>query len=199
MLGDLAEAALIQGIERGSVTSVSIGVAGGWNSTQARRHLMLQSRYNVQMTDPEIRGDVDGFALGSVIQSALNIYSGLKLSQVLDMYYSPLVRLLLLINKLIKPLSFIFRFEFFQNGVFQSDLRACNRRELSQQYTTESTLIAETQAFATALDSNLLLRGTIVGGLDQLVNSAVTNFQSYMSKLKNMIDCLSPRPVSVAK
>lgn len=54
---------------------------------------MLQSSTNVQMTDPEIRGDVDGFVLGTVIRSALNIYNGLKLSQVLDMYYSPLVRL----------------------------------------------------------------------------------------------------------
>lgn len=53
---------------------------------------MLQSSTNIQMTDPEIRGDVDGFVLGTVIQSALNIYNGLKLSQVLDMYYSPLVR-----------------------------------------------------------------------------------------------------------
>lgn len=87
----MAEAALIQGSERGSGTSVSIGAAGGWNSTQARRFLMLQSRNNIQMTDPEIRGDVDGFVLGTLIQSALNTYNNLKLSQVLDMYYSPLV------------------------------------------------------------------------------------------------------------
>ncbi|XP_026319917.1 uncharacterized protein LOC113230276 [Hyposmocoma kahamanoa] len=165
--GDLAEAALIQGTERGSATSVSIGVAGGWNSTQARRYLMLQSSTNVQMTDPEIRGDVDGFVLGTVIQSALNIYNGLKLSQVLDMYYSPL------------------------NGVFQSEMRACNRQALGETHITMNTLTAETRAFAAALDSNIPLRGTIVGGLDQLVSSAVNNFQSYMTSNLNDQNCVT--------
>lgn len=91
ILGDLAEAALIQGSERGSTTSVSIGTAGGWNSTQASRYFMLQSRNNVQMTDPEIRGDVDGFVLGRDILTILNVNNALRLSQLLDMYYSPLV------------------------------------------------------------------------------------------------------------
>lgn len=69
-------------------------------------------------------------------------------------------------------------------------MRACNRRDLSQTHVTQSTLVAETLAFATALDSSLILRGTIVSGLDQLVNSAVTNFQTYMSKLKSISDSL---------
>lgn len=95
--------------------------------------------------------------------------------------------------------SIIFRFVFFQNGLFQADLRACNRRALSQAYITDNTLAVETLAFATALDSNLRLRGTIVGGLDQLVNSAVTNFQSYMSKLKNINDCLVTKAIQCLK
>lgn len=49
---------------------------------------MLQSRVNVEMTDPEIRGDIDGFVLGSSISSILGSYSSLKLSQLLDMYYT---------------------------------------------------------------------------------------------------------------
>lgn len=60
-------------------------------------------------------------------------------------------------------------------------MRACNRQALGETYIT-NTLVDETQAFAVALDSNLLLPGTIVSGLDQLVNSAVTNFRTYMSK-----------------
>lgn len=88
--GDLAEAVLIQGTERGS-TTISIGTAGNWNSSEARRHFMLHNRLNIEMTDPEIRGDIDGFVLGSSISSLLSSYSSLKLSTVLDMYYSPMV------------------------------------------------------------------------------------------------------------
>lgn len=96
-IGDLAEAALIQGTERGS-TTISIGAAGGWNSTQARRYHMLQSVINNEMTDPEIRGGLDGFILGLNIQTTLNVFSSLKLSQLLDMYYSPRVRINIFMN-----------------------------------------------------------------------------------------------------
>lgn len=68
-------------------------------------------------------------------------------------------------------------------------MRACNRQALGETHITMNTLTAETRAFAAALDSNIPLRGTIVGGLDQLVSSAVNNFQSYMSKLKDIEIC----------
>lgn len=67
-------------------------------------------------------------------------------------------------------------------------LRACNRRELSQQYITNTNLISETYAFSAALDTNIPLRGTIIGGLEQLVTSAVNNFQSYTSNFKLFLD-----------
>lgn len=95
LVGDLAEATLIQGTERAS-TNIVVGAAGGWNSTQARRYHMLQSRLNIEMTDAEIRGGIDGFVLGSNIQSILNNYNSIKLSQLLDMYYSPRVSNLLI-------------------------------------------------------------------------------------------------------
>lgn len=53
---------------------------------------MLHGRVNVEMTDPEIRGDIDGFVLGLTISNTLSSYSSLKLSQLLDMYYSSRVR-----------------------------------------------------------------------------------------------------------
>lgn len=90
VVGDLAEAALIQGTERAG-TTISVGITGGWNSTEARKYYMLQSRLNIEMTDPEIRGDIDGFFLGSILPSVSSTYSSLKLSQLLDMYYSPRV------------------------------------------------------------------------------------------------------------
>ncbi|XP_075971845.1 uncharacterized protein LOC142973741 [Anticarsia gemmatalis] len=166
LAGDLAEAVLIQGTDRGS-TSISIGTAGNWNSTQATRYFMLHNRLNVEMTDPEIRGDIDGFVLGSSISSLLSTSSSLKLSTLLDMYYSPV------------------------NGAFDPQLRACNRRTLSQSFLTNENLVSETLAFAAALDTNLPLRGTLIGGLDTLVNSAVTNFQSYLSSNLNDMNCVT--------
>ncbi|XP_072944091.1 uncharacterized protein [Epargyreus clarus] len=164
--GDLAEAVLIQGTERGT-TSISIGTAGNWNTTQAPRFFMLHSRVNVEMTDPEIRGGIDGFVLGSSLSSVLGTFNTLKLSQLLDMYYSP------------------------RNGVYSVVLRACNRRELSQQLVVNTNLITETYTFAAALDTNMPLRGTITSGLDQLVTSAVTNFQTYASSNLNDLNCIT--------
>lgn len=164
--GDLAEAVLIQGTERGS-TSISIGTAGNWNSTEAPRYFMLHNRNNLEMTDPEIRGDIDGFVLGSRISSLLSTYSSLKLSTLLDMYYSPV------------------------NGAFDPELRACNRRTLSQNLVTNANLVSETLAFAAALDTNMPLRGTIIRGLDTLANSAVTNLQSYTSSNLNDMNCVT--------
>ncbi|KAL4702983.1 hypothetical protein ACJJTC_008761 [Scirpophaga incertulas] len=161
--GDLAEAVLIQGT-RGS-NSISVGNAGNWNSSQATRFYMLSGRTNIEMTDPEIRGGLDGFFLGTTLSNTLGTFSSLRLSQLLDMYYSPV------------------------NGVFNPTLRACNRRELSQQYIATTNLVSETRAFAAALDTVMLLEGTIIGGLDNLVNSAVTNFQSYTNNNLNDLNC----------
>ncbi|CAH2050318.1 unnamed protein product, partial [Iphiclides podalirius] len=164
--GDLAEAVLIQGTERGR-SSISVGTAGNWNSSQAPRFYMLHSRVDVEMTDPEIRGDIDGFVIGSTLSSVLGMSSTLKLSQLLDMYYTA------------------------RNGVYNPTLRACNRQELSQQYITSNNLVTETHTFAAALDTNIPLRGTITGGLEDLVNSAVNNFQTYTTNNMNDMNCIT--------
>ncbi|CAH0724807.1 unnamed protein product, partial [Brenthis ino] len=162
--GDLAEAVLIQNTERGSPT-ITIGTAGNWNSTQAPRFYMLRSRLDVEMTDPETRGDIDGFVLGSLLNSDALSYNSMKLSQLLDMYYSP------------------------RNGVSDPSRRACNRKNLSTQLIDYNNLIEETYAFTAALDTNMPLRGTIIGGLQGPVNSAVTNFQNYITNSLNDINC----------
>ncbi|XP_050666239.1 uncharacterized protein LOC126966309 [Leptidea sinapis] len=162
--GDLAEAVLIQGTETGSST-ISVGLAGNWNTTQAPRFYMLNNRVNVEMTDPEISGDIDGFVLGTLLNTELSGSGTIRLSQLLDMYYSE------------------------RNGVFNPDRRACNRRQLSQDFIDRSTLVEETYAFTAALDTNMPLRGTIVGGISELVNSAVTNFQSYTTNNLNNLIC----------
>ncbi|GBP39810.1 hypothetical protein EVAR_88312_1 [Eumeta japonica] len=159
--GDLAEAALMQGVERGANT-VTVGVVGGWNSTQARKHYLLQSNTNLEMTDPEMRGDIDGYILGNIIRTSS---ANMRLSQLLDMYYAP------------------------RNGIFDPALRACNRRQLLETYLDTNTLTTQTYTFAAALDTHMPLRGTITGGLRELVVSAVNNFQQYSNNDLPNLNC----------
>ncbi|CAB3240553.1 unnamed protein product [Arctia plantaginis] len=168
--GDLAEAVLIQGTERGN-SIISVGTAGNWNSSQATRFFMLHNYVNVEMTDPEIRGGIDGFVLGSLMPSILANSGNLPLSTLLDMYYSP-------VNGLLTDPS----------------IRACNRGNLAQ--TNIPNLQAETLAFAAALDTNMALRGTIISGLDALVQSAVANFQTYTANNLNDMNCVTTLTVS---
>lgn len=91
--GDLAEAVLIQGT-RGS-QAIEIGSGGNWNSTQARRFFMLSNRLNIEMTDPEIAGGIDGFVLGNTLLSTYAAHSEIRLSQLLDMFYAPRVSAIL--------------------------------------------------------------------------------------------------------
>ncbi|XP_053615981.1 uncharacterized protein LOC128678444 [Plodia interpunctella] len=163
LTGDLAEAVLIQGTR--ARTEITVGSSGNFNSSQARRFFMLSSRQNVEMTDPEIRGDIDGFILGNRMNNILQTFSTLKLSQLLDMYYSP------------------------RNGVFDASVRACNRRDLTTAILSDNALVTQTESFAAALNANMLLSGTITTGLTTLVTSAIRNFQSYTQSNMNDLTC----------
>lgn len=139
---------------------------------------------NIEMTDPEIRGGIDGFVLGSSITALLQNMNTVRLSQVLDMYYTARVRIGS--NGLLKGLNRVFikfiMLNYFQNGVLDPTRRACNRQTLSQEVIQTNNLVAETLAFTAALDTYMPLRGTIIGGLEQPVNSAVNNLQAYTRK-----------------
>lgn len=52
---------------------------------------MLHNTVNTEMTDPEMRGGIDGFLLGSTMTATLANSGNLQLSTLLDMYYSPVV------------------------------------------------------------------------------------------------------------
>lgn len=84
-LGDIAEAALFQAHKDGNI---EIGAPGAWNSTSVPRWYFLSKQEPSEMTDAEIRGGLDGLIIGENIKSWSSSANTLKLSQVLDMYYS---------------------------------------------------------------------------------------------------------------
>lgn len=114
-IGDLAEIALMQGPTN---EKLSVGVNGNWNSSALPRWYFLSSNEKLQFTTAEIRGDLDGLILANEVESIYTKISTLKLSQILDMYYS-------------------------SHGFFNSSIRACNRRTLFKIADFNSTMSSQ--------------------------------------------------------
>lgn len=153
--GDLSEAALHQGSR---TDTISIGAAGGWNSTTVPRHYYIQQKENWETTDADIRGGLDGLILALNIDSWSNSASSLKVSQILDLYYSP-------------------------RGVFNSSLRACNRKNLQTTVAPSEILTPQTVAFNDLLNREARLDGTLTSSvLITIGEKAVENFLNYLRK-----------------
>lgn len=155
--GDLAEVALLQGP---MTRDVNVGASGAWNSTAVPRWYFLSQRERLEMTDAEIRGGIDGLVLALNIQRWRSDASQLRLSQVLDMYYS-------------------------QRGVFSSDIRSCNRRALFTQFAPIAQLQVQTTAFSTVLDREMQLRVTLSNdAIRQFSSSAAQALVTHVGMFK---------------
>lgn len=84
LAGDAAEVALHQG----PVGDIQVGASGAWNSTALPRWHFLSQNTRLEMTDAEIRGGIDGLVIGLNVREWSQQASQLRLSQVLEMYYS---------------------------------------------------------------------------------------------------------------
>lgn len=82
--------------------------------------------------------------------------SSLKISQLLDLYYSP-------------------------RGVFDTSLRACNRKLLQTDYAPTETLKAQTIAFNSLLDNEARLAATMTSqDLVAVGDASVEAFLNYL-------------------
>lgn len=88
LAGDLAEVCVYQGPYFG--TNVTIGLVGTWNSTTfpRLRYLTENHKGKWEMTDAEILGGIDGLFVSQQISSWINRIRRMRLSQIIDMYYS---------------------------------------------------------------------------------------------------------------
>lgn len=156
LAGDLAEVALLQG----PVTAqVQVGGIGGWNSTTIPRWYFLSQRDRLEMTDAEIRGGLDGLILAMNVDSYRSRVSQLRLSQLIDMYYS-------------------------QRGVFSSNVASCNRRTLFTTVAPVAQMQAQATAFSAVLDLELQLRVTLPpDAIARFSNAAVAALSTYVRKL----------------
>ncbi|KAM0732480.1 N-acetylmuramoyl-L-alanine amidase [Formica fusca] len=127
LAGDLAEVTLIQGPTN---EKLSVGVNGNWNSSFVPRWYFLNSNEKLQFTTAEIRGDLDGLILANEIESLYSKIPTLKLSQILNMYYST-------------------------RGLLNPSIRACNRKTLFTTLTGNSTLSMQTYSASLVLEEYL--------------------------------------------
>uniref|UniRef100_A0A182WF71 VWFA domain-containing protein n=1 Tax=Anopheles minimus TaxID=112268 RepID=A0A182WF71_9DIPT len=134
LAGDLAEITLLQAPAINN--NVQVGAAGAWNRTVAPRWYFLSQREHLQMTDTEIRAGIDGLLVATNIAEWRSRANNLRLSQVLDMYYS-------------------------QRGVFNDTVRSCDRRNLFTTVAPMQQLREQTVAFSTVLDKEMQMPYTI--------------------------------------
>lgn len=153
LAGDLAEVALLQGP---MTNRISVGAAGAWNSTALPRWYFLSQRERLELTDAEIRGGIDGLVLAQNIRDWRSQVSQLRLSQVLDMYYS-------------------------QRGVLSTDIRSCSRREQFTRIAPIAELQRQTIAFSTVLDREMQLRVTLTtDAIQEFSNNAAQALVAYV-------------------
>ncbi|XP_055372572.1 uncharacterized protein LOC129606331 [Condylostylus longicornis] len=164
--GDLAEVLLRQVAP--NPNNINIGAPGAWNSSALPKWYFLTQREKYEMTDAEIRGGIDGLIIAQNIKEWQGKAPNLKLSQVLEMYYS-------------------------QKGVLDSGIKACDRKK-SFAMVKPDELKKQTAAFAKLLQ-DFVARVTIKDdGFGQLSDLAVNALLKYVSESLNDVSCESSTP-----
>ncbi|XP_067627605.1 uncharacterized protein [Eurosta solidaginis] len=164
LAGDLSEVALLQ-VPFTSTETASVGANGAWNSTVMPHWYFLTQRQNLQMTDAEIRGGLDGLLIALNVASWRSQASDLKLSQLLRMYYST-------------------------NGVLNSGINACNRQQNFNNYISSDQLVAQTSAFSQVLDREMQLGVTLSpANIATFSLSAASALGNYVPNSLNDVSC----------
>ncbi|EDS37675.1 conserved hypothetical protein [Culex quinquefasciatus] len=161
--GDLAEVTLLH--VPSSPNNIQVGAAGAWNHTVSPRWFFLSQRTALEMTDAEIRGGIDGLVLATNIAEWRNRANTLRLSQLLDMYYS-------------------------ERGVFGSPMRSCNRRDQFSTVAPIQTMRDQAAAFSNILDKEMQMAFTVdQNAIIQFSGSAADALASYVPSNLNDPSC----------
>ncbi|XP_036333410.1 uncharacterized protein LOC118744476 isoform X2 [Rhagoletis pomonella] len=164
LAGDLSEVALVQ-VPFTTTETASVGSNGAWNSTVMPEWYFLSQSQNMEMTDAEIRGGLDGLIIANNIVSWRSQQSNMKLSQLLRMYYST-------------------------NGVLNSGIMACNRKNNFATYAPADEMLKQTSAFAQVLDREMQLGVTLsAANIATFSESAASALQTYVPNNLNDVTC----------
>ncbi|XP_034107010.1 uncharacterized protein LOC117569805 [Drosophila albomicans] len=162
--GDLAEVTLVQ-VPVSTNNAASVGATGGWNDTVLPHWYFLTQRTNLEATDAEIRGGLDGLIIAKNIAQWKTQASSLKLSQLLRMYYST-------------------------TGVLGSGITACSRQSQFPIVAPTTEMQGQVSAFAQVLDNEMQLKVTLQP--DTIANFASTaslSLVTYVPQSLNDVSC----------
>ncbi|XP_017120173.1 uncharacterized protein LOC108141361 isoform X2 [Drosophila elegans] len=158
LAGDLAEVSLVQ-LPGSNSNAASVGATGGWNDTVLPHWYFLSQRTNLEATDAEIRGGLDGLILAKNVANWRTQASSLKLSQLLRMYYST-------------------------NGVLSSGINACSRQSQFTNVAPSQEMEDQTSAFAQVLDREMQLRVTLQpSAIAEFAGNATLSLVTYVPTL----------------
>ncbi|CAG9759964.1 unnamed protein product [Ceutorhynchus assimilis] len=156
IIGELCEASLFQ-----ANPDVSLGASGGWNSTINPKYFFLQNNNLLQATDAELRGALDGLYLGLKMSNFTSTFSDIRISQLIDMYYSP-----------------------FEKGVFDSSFKACNRNVLYTTMTSTETMRTQLYNFMPVLNLAAISGVSLSNAsFETFSNSGISAFNTYLPKM----------------
>ncbi|XP_011055834.1 PREDICTED: uncharacterized protein LOC105146903 [Acromyrmex echinatior] len=160
--GDLAEVILMQGPTNNKDEKFVVGVDGNWNSSALPRWYFLTNNSKLQFTAAEIRGDIDGFILAREIEALFSKIPKLRLSQILDLYYS-------------------------SRGLFNPTIRACNRKTLFENISSQ---ISEQTFSASLVLEEYLHKATISDDkMENFATQATEQLASYVNSMDNDLSC----------
>ncbi|KAI8034144.1 uncharacterized protein LOC128256959 isoform X1 [Drosophila gunungcola] len=164
LAGDLAEVSLVQ-LPGSNSNAASVGATGGWNDTVLPHWYFLSQRTNLEATDAEIRGGLDGLILAKNVANWRTQASSLKLSQLLRMYYST-------------------------NGVLSSGINACSRQSQFTNVAPSQEMEDQTSAFAQVLDREMQLRVTLQpSAIAEFAGNATLSLVTYVPQSLNDVSC----------
>ncbi|CAH0390255.1 unnamed protein product [Bemisia tabaci] len=143
--------------------SMRVGLSGGWNDTCVPKWYFLREPYHETITDTQVRGSVDGIVLAYKMNDITRIDNTIKLSQILDMYYS-------------------------EQGVFDSLINAGNRAQLFASLAPPSYV--QDQSFNFALSLNPELPSSVSFADNNIISTAT---QTVASSFSGYLANLSPR------
>ncbi|EFN82873.1 hypothetical protein EAI_07317 [Harpegnathos saltator] len=154
--GDLAEIVVHQGPILGA--NMELGAAGFWNNTMRPHVYYLKSSKDgyLDATRAEIVGDIDALIIANYVNTWVNDFNSLRLSQILDMYYS---------NEGIT--------------VHDENVKICNRKNAFADAVPKTILYEQTYAASDILAYYNSIRFTSPEIFKQMVDHAVDKFSVY--------------------
>ncbi|XP_076375423.1 uncharacterized protein LOC117225430 [Megalopta genalis] len=171
--GELAEMAVYQGPYVWQ--NMSLGATGFWNNTiRPTVYYLTSSHTNFDATRAELLGGIDGLIIANNLHSWIQDFYNLRLSQILDMYYS------------------------YKGIAFNTNIKACNRAQNFLHVVSNTTLNEQTYAAAKMLGYHRSIAYVSPDVLQLLATYAVKTFYSYAeNRLFPKLSCQQVDPPRV--